>query len=118
MDKYTKALELFQACVDATPNTQELNNCFNILLGFLIDNFAEPEHTPENIEACQSILRKKVPNEDILCNPPKILDVLYPIAIARMLLVDYRLQLPPPLISNFDTFHRSYGKFLIEAMSQ
>ena len=118
MDKYTKSLELFQACVDATPNTQELNYCLNTLLEFLNDNFDKAESTPENIAAASAVCRRQVPNEDILCNPPKVIDAVYPIALCKILLVDYRIQLPPPLVSNFDAWHARYGRLIIEAMSQ
>ena len=116
MDKYTKASELFNACTQCSAD--EVNTHYNKLLVFLHDNFDVPESTQENLDACNAILKKEVPNEDILCNPPKILDVLYPIAIARMLLADYCLPLIASKIPELDTFNRRYGRLIIESMTQ
>ena len=116
MDKYTRALELFNACTQCSAD--EVNTHYNKLLVFLHDNFDVPESTQENWDACYAILKKEVANEDILCNPPKILDVLYPIALARSLLTDYHLPLITSKIPEFDTFYRRYGGLILDAMSQ
>lgn len=118
MDKYTKALELFYSCVDARADETMANVRFNELLNHLHANFDAPGATPANVSECRAMLTRVTPKEDILCNPPKVSDAVFPIGLAKLLLTEYQLPLISGKIQQFDTFHNHYGALILQSMHQ
>ena len=116
MDKYTTAIELFNSCVDARTDEIMINARFNELLQYLHANFDKPESTPEILAEYFSILHREVPIENILCNPPKVSDAAFPVALAKIMLTEYQAPLIGSNIPQFNTFHSRYGKLIIQSM--
>ena len=117
-NKYTRAVELFNACISAGQDQIEANLCFDTLIEHLHASFAVPESTQANCDECRRVLKKEVSTQDILCIPPKVSDAVYPIALARSLMTDYQLPFIASKLRHMNEFHTRYGSLILDAMSQ
>lgn len=117
-DKYTRAVELFNACISAGKDHIEANLCFDSLMEHLHANFIVPESTKANWDECRRVLKKEVSTQDILCIPPKVSDAVYPIALARSPMTEYQLPFIASKLLQMDEFHNRYGRLIIESMTQ
>jgi hypothetical protein len=114
MDKYTKAIELFNTCTLSAPDN--VNECVDNFLLHIHTTFEAPRSSPENIVECKNILLRKISKEDILRIPTVVSDDMYPVALMKLLLTEYQLPIIASKIMHFNAFHSRYGSIIIQSM--
>lgn len=115
-NKYKEAIRLFDRCVAA--DKTEVNQRFDELLAFLKDNFDKPELSTANIQATSQLLKGPADIAGIRGIPPSVADDIYPIALARLGLREYKMALEPSKIKYFDWFHNTYGAIIMRACDE
>jgi len=109
------------------PCHQAWDDCFN----FIYTNFARPETSSGSGADCASIhlevlLCKPIidgtyktggPEMDVVMRaiPPVLLDVVWPVGIARFLLRDHQIPIGHRYLFTFDEFHKRYGTMIISS---
>ena len=111
-NKYREAIRLFDRCVAA--DKSEVNSRFDQLLSHLKKNFAAPEFNQSNIDATVQLLANPSDIAGIRGIPPSVADSIYPIALAKLGLKEYQLALDPSKMKEFDWFHSTYGRLILE----
>jgi hypothetical protein len=114
-NKYAEALRLLDACRGIT-DPKQVAAPFDQLLTHLRKNFTPPENTETNYAACALLLQTPYDRLESIARgiPPDIADALYPVALVRLGLTAYQIPLDPGRSTEFDWFHKSYGKIVIE----
>ena len=115
-NKYREALRLYDACVPVAGNSKEVNKRYNLLLTYLHDNFTPPEANAATVQATRKVLQE-FNSLDVRGIPPNVADEVYPIALTKMALTQDRMALDPDLLTQFDEFHKRYGRLIHEACS-
>jgi hypothetical protein len=119
-NKYAESLRLLDLTIAAKDDIILCNNKMDELFVYLGANFAAPEANQQNIMACRVILRDMKYEElevAIRKIPPLVADDIYPIALTRQALVMYNLPLTPNKMKEFDWFHKTYGKIILQGAS-
>ena len=119
-NKYAESLRLFDLAIAAKDDKLMINARFDELFVYLKANFPAPEANQQNIMACRVMLRDMKYEElevAIRKIPPLVADEIYPIALTRQALTLYRLPLDPNKMKEFDWFHKTYGKIIIQSCS-
>jgi hypothetical protein len=114
-NKYAESLRLLDACRGIT-DTRAATEKVDQLLVYLRLNFTPPENTETNYAACALVLQ--TPSDELESNargiPPDIADAVYPVALFRLGLTTYQIPLDPGRSKEFEWFHKTYGKIVIE----
>lgn len=113
--KYREALRLFDRCVAVASESKEVSLRLNTLLTYLRENFPVPTHDTETILAVRSMLKGPVDISGIRGIPPNVADEIYPIALLKLGLTSYRMDLNPAYIKEFDWFHDTYSQLIIKS---
>jgi hypothetical protein len=119
-NKYAESLRLLDLTIAAKEDYLLCNTRFDELLAYIRTNFAAPEVNEANRKACKIILQNTKPEVlevAIRKIPPLVADDIYPIALARQALVMYNLPLTPTKMKEFDWFHKTYGKIILQGAS-
>ena len=114
-NKYAESLRLLDACRGIT-DTRAATEKTDQLLVYLRANFPVPENTEANYAACALLLQTPLDELEPIARgiPPDIADAVYPIALFRLGLATYQIALDPGRSKEFEWFHKSYGKVVIE----
>jgi archaellum biogenesis protein FlaJ (TadC family) len=119
-NKYAESLRLLDLTIAAKDDIILCNNKMDELFVYLRANFTAPEANQQNIMACRVILRDMKYEElevAIRKIPPLVADDIYPIALTRQALVMYNLPVHPCKMKEFDWFHKTYGKIILQGAS-
>jgi hypothetical protein len=114
-NKYAESLRLLDACRGIT-DPEKAAGPVNQLLAYLRENFAPPENTEANYAACALLLQTPYDQLESIARgiPPDIADELYPVALVRLGLIVYQIPMDPDRVTDFDWFHKTYGKVIIQ----
>lgn len=116
VDKYARALELYDACRGITDRV-EVSTKFNLLLAHLKENFRIPEDTEENRAAIIELL--KMPSDELTLKaralPPVVAEELFTVYLLRMALKFDKFDLLPVHLSNLRWFVDTHGRLIISA---
>jgi hypothetical protein len=114
-NKYAESLRLLDACRGIT-DTRAATEKVDQLLVYLRLNFTPPENTEANYDACALLLQTSHDHLESIARgiPPDIADGLYPIALFRLGLASYRIEFDPGRSNEFNWFHKTYGKVVIQ----
>ena len=113
VNKYEEAIRLYDLTVAAKNDAKVCNEKFNDLLRYLHTNFTT-EYSEKNAAAAREVLQS-TDTAGWRQIPPTVIDAVYPIALARMALKFDALPLNPIKLSEFDNFHRRYGRLIIDS---
>lgn len=114
-NKYEEAIRLYDVCVAHKADVLAVNVHFDALLTYVHANFTT-EMTDTNLFAANDVLRT-MDIEGWRKIPPTVIDAVYPIALARMALRFDKLPIIPSKLKEFDTFHKRYGRLIIDSLS-
>lgn len=115
-NKYKEAIRLFDRCVAVSQDEAEVSARFNTMLTYLRENFEVPAHSEEMVETLNNFLFSPLDVAGIRSIPPSVADNIYPVALAKMGLLTYKMKANPGRIPEFDWFHASYGRMIIDGM--
>ena len=113
--KYREALRLFDRCVAVASNSKEVSLRLGTLLTYLKENFPAPKQDEETVLTVHRLLQNKVDIAGIRGIPPSVADELYPVALIKMGLTSYKMELDPVYVTEFDWFHETYGQLIIKS---
>jgi len=118
-NKYAESLRLLDACRGIT-DTRAATEKVDQLLVYLRENFTPPENTEANYDACALLLQTPYDRLESIVRgiPPDIADGLYPIALIRVGLITYRIPFDPVHATQFEWFHKAFGKVVIQATNE
>ncbi len=118
-NKYAESLRLLDLAVAAKDDGPLCISIFDQLFVYLRANFAAPEATEANILACKVMLNNTNEELEVAIRkiPPLVADEIYPIALTRQALKNYALPLNPTKMKEFNWFHKTYGKIIIQSCS-
>jgi hypothetical protein len=114
-NKYAEAIRLFDLMVEARDDKALLHTRADQLFVHLRENFPVPEPTDQHVSALANVLNSPIDQDGLRGIPPNVADEIYPVALARMGLLDCQLPLQPTLMTEFDWFHVTYGRLIISA---
>ena len=123
--KYVMALKF----MDLVESSTDQNTTWDALYTYIYANFPEPETVGmkgqdwqkiyNHLESQDLVVMFKQNREQILEKlrsiPPVILEVTFPVWIARYLLCYAKAGVCPSKLSTFDEFHRRYGTMVLGA---
>lgn len=115
-NKYKEAIRLFDRCVAVSQDEAEVSARFNTMLTYLRENFEVPAYSEEMVETLNNFLFSPLDVAGIRSIPPSVADNIYPVALAKMGLLTYKMKANPQRIPEFDWFHASYGRMIIDGM--
>jgi len=116
-NKYEQALGLFDLAVASRDDSDLLCQRFDDLLIYLKSSFTAPEFNDANLQAI-ALLRQNYDPEGIRGIPPCVADTIYPVALVMLGLRTYNLPLDMNKMKQFDWFHETYGRLIIQASSK
>lgn len=114
-NKYAESIRLFDRMVEARDNKVLLHVRADQFFAHLRENFPVPEPTDQHVSALAKVLHSPIDQDGLRGIPPNVADEIYPVALARMGLLDYQLPLQPSYMSEFEWFHNTYGRLIISA---
>lgn len=113
INKYEESIRLYDLMLAVKDDVKACNARFDDLLRYLHTNFTT-EYNAKTAAASREVLQssdtagwRKI--------PPTVIDEVYPVALARMALKFDALPLNPSKLSEFDNFHRRYGRLIIDS---
>lgn len=115
-NKYKEAIRLFDRCVAVSQNEAEVSARFNTMLKYLRENFEVPAYSEAMVETLNDFLFSPLDVAGVRGIPPSVADNIYPVALAKMGLLTYKMKANPGRIPEFDWFHASYGRMIIDGM--
>jgi hypothetical protein len=113
-NKYAESLRLLDACRGIEDAT-EASFRVDLLLAHLFENFPAPARSEANIAAVRTMLHTVVDEDGIRGIPPNVADEIYPVALIRLGLYTYGVDINPGRMKLFDQFHKIYGGIIIAA---
>lgn len=116
-NKYAESLRLLDACRGINDYVESTKR-IDALLAHLQANFTPPKLTDENKQACRQICHNPVDIAGIRSIPPTVADEIYPIAIIKLGLTAYKIQVDISLSKNFKWFHKEYGPLVISTLEK
>jgi hypothetical protein len=118
-NKYAESLRLLDLAVAAKDDRILCTSRFDELFVYIRANFAAPEVNEANLLAFRVILKNTNEELEVAIRkiPPLVADDIYPIALTRQALVMYNLPLTPNKMKEFDWFHKTYGKIILQGAS-
>ncbi len=115
-NKYKEAIRLFDRCVAVSQDEVEVSIRFNAMLTHLRENFEVPVYSETLVQALSDFLNNPLDVAGVRGIPPSVADNIYPVALAKMGLFTYNMKANPGRIPEFDWFHESYGRMIINGM--
>ncbi|CAB5214601.1 Twin-arginine translocation pathway, signal sequence, bacterial/archaeal [uncultured Caudovirales phage] len=113
-NKYSESLRLLDACRGIEDAT-EASFRVDLLIAHLFENFPAPAKSEANIAAVRTMLKTVVDEDGIRGIPPNVADEIYPVALIRLGLYTYGIDINPGRMKLFDQFHKIYGGIIISA---
>jgi hypothetical protein len=98
-EKYRVCQELMAKCINEAAGNKVVNKEFNTLAAYMKGHFAAPseDDLAENVKQLRRVKLDKITNNDLVNNPHIVSDELYPLAVGKILLKEYKC------IITFDT---------------
>ena len=113
--RYRVAMQLFDRCVAYAQDYQESNKRFDQLLCYIKEHFPSPTEDHTTSEAVRKIMYNEYTIAELRSVPPVVADTVYAVALAKLALCHYNIAITPGKLANFDWFHTTYGKFIVDA---
>lgn len=113
MDNYKEALTLLTKLINNPTDVDNVRLYFDQLVSVIINKFPDPTNSQQEIEEVAAMMRLPLNelSDNILATPPVYNEVVFPIAIVRVIFNHPRIKITQIQLTKFNQFVKRYSKF-------
>lgn len=119
------ALNLLTLLVSEPANVEQVHKYWDKLTAYMLENFPGPSYDNDELYSKEKEdvhLLLTTSNQDLVKNlldqPSTYSDIVFPLAISKLVLNNPRINLQSSKLTNFDGYFKRYSKILTENINQ